>query len=94
MFLSVFLPSVSLLICFNFDAGILTMHDGKGKKDRTVPIPQVLVPELKRQLRIVATIHEADLQTKYAGAFLPDQLERKYKAELLACSNKTYALWV
>ena len=26
--------------CFNFDAGILTVHDGKGKKDRTVPIPQ------------------------------------------------------
>ena len=22
--------------CFNFDAGILTVHDGKGQKDRTV----------------------------------------------------------
>jgi integrase len=30
---------------FNFDAGILTVH-GKGKKDRTVPIPQKIVPEL------------------------------------------------
>lgn len=28
---------------FNFDAGILTIHDGKGKKDRTIPLPQVLL---------------------------------------------------
>jgi integrase len=65
--------------CFNFDAGILTVHDGKGKKDRTVPIPQILVPKLKQQLRKVMAIHEADLKAKYAGTFLPDQLERKYK---------------
>ncbi|WP_442499337.1 integron integrase [Methylobacter sp. sgz302048] len=65
--------------CFNFDAGILTVHSGKGEKDRTVPIPQVIVPELKLQLRKVTAIHEADLQAKYAGTFLPDQLERKYK---------------
>ncbi len=25
--------------CFNFDMGILTIHDGKGQKDRTVPLP-------------------------------------------------------
>ena len=31
---------------FNFDAGILTIHDGKGKKNRTVPIPKVLYDEL------------------------------------------------
>jgi len=37
----------------------------------------------------VAAIHEADLQTKYAGAFLPDQLERKYKAELSSSPAQT-----
>ncbi|WP_153306693.1 phage integrase N-terminal SAM-like domain-containing protein, partial [Desulfogranum japonicum] len=31
--------------CFNFSAGVLTIHDGKGQKDRTVPIPEILVPE-------------------------------------------------
>ena len=31
---------------FNFDFGILTVHDGKGKKDRTVPLPQKLLPQL------------------------------------------------
>lgn len=25
--------------CMNFDAGIVTVHDGKGQKDRTVPLP-------------------------------------------------------
>ena len=65
--------------CFNFDAGILTVHDGNGKKDRTVPIPHILVPELKRQLQKVAAVFEDDKQANFAGTFLPDQLDRKYK---------------
>jgi integron integrase len=65
--------------CFNFDAGILTVHDGKGKKDRTVPIPQSIVPELKKQLRKVVAVHDGDMKAKYAGTFLPDQLDRKDK---------------
>jgi integron integrase len=64
---------------FSFDADKLTVQDGKGKRDRTVPIPQVLVPELKQQLRKVTAIHEADLKAKYAGTFLPDQLDRNYQ---------------
>jgi len=58
---------------FNFDAGVITIHDGKGKKDRTVPLPQSLVPELQKQLQKVASIHQADLKAKYSGTFLPDQ---------------------
>ncbi len=65
--------------CFNFDAGILTIHDGKGQKDRTVPLPQSLIPALKQQLKKIAALHEADLKTNYAGVFLPDQLGRKYQ---------------
>jgi hypothetical protein len=34
---------------FNFEAEILTVH-GKGKKDRTVPLPETIVPELTFQL--------------------------------------------
>jgi len=65
--------------CFNFDAGILIVHDGKGKKDPTVPLSQTLVPALKQQLRKVSEVYEADMRAKYADTFLPDQLERKYK---------------
>lgn len=65
--------------CFNFDTRILTVHDGKGQKDRTVPIPETIVPELKRHLRSVSDTHQADLKAGYAGAFLPTLLEKKYR---------------
>ncbi len=64
--------------CLNFDAGVLTVHDGKGQKDRTVPLPQTLIPSLKKQLDKVFHLHDADLKARYAGTFLPDQLDRKY----------------
>jgi integron integrase len=64
---------------FNFDAGIITIHDGKGKKDRTVPMPLSIVPELQEQLRAVMEVHKADLTANFSGTFLPDQLDRKYK---------------
>ena len=47
-----------------------------------MPLPQTcqtLVPTLKKQLRKVSEIYEADSKAKFAGTFLPDQLERKYK---------------
>lgn len=62
---------------FNFDAGILTVH-GKGGKDRTVPIPQTIMPELTAQFEAIKKLHDADLAAGYAGVFLEDQLEKKY----------------
>ena len=64
---------------FNFDFGMLTVHDGKGKKDRTVPLPQIIMPELKAHLEKVKYLHDRDLDEGYAGAFLFDALEKKYK---------------
>jgi len=63
----------------NYDHGILTVHDGKGKKDRTVPLPQKIMPELKTHLESVITLHEQDLHSGYDGAFLMGSLEKKYK---------------
>jgi integron integrase len=62
---------------FNFEAGILTVH-GKGKKDRTVPLPETIVPELTSQLEVVKNIHDEDLAAGYSGVFLDDRLEKKY----------------
>ena len=62
---------------FNFDAGILTLH-GKGSKDRTVPIPQKIMPELTAQFEAIKKLHDADIAAGYAGVFLDDQLEKKY----------------
>ena len=63
----------------NFDTGILTVHDGKGVKDRTVPIPETIAPDLKIQITSVIDLHRADLRSGYAGVFLPGSLEKKYK---------------
>ncbi|OHE56042.1 MAG: integrase, partial [Thermodesulfovibrio sp. RBG_19FT_COMBO_42_12] len=62
---------------FNLDEGILTIH-GKGKKDRTVPLPQTIIPELTAQLEIVKKLHDKDLASGYTGVFLDDLLEKEY----------------
>jgi integrase len=64
---------------FNFDHGILTVHDGKGKKDRSVPLPQRLMPNLKAHLERVKKLHDRDLAAAYSGAFMFDAIEKKYK---------------
>jgi integrase len=64
---------------FNFDAGVLTVHDGKGKKDRTVPLPKAIWPELQRQIERVKKLQEQDLAAGYSGVFLDHLLEKKYK---------------
>lgn len=65
--------------CFHFDTGLLTVHDGKGQKDRTIPIPQVILPELRAQIGFLKDLHRRDTERNYAGVFLVNALERKYK---------------
>jgi integron integrase len=65
---------------FNFDAGILTIHHGKGRKGRTVPLPQSILPQLRAQLEHVRELHEQDLAAGYAGVFMEGLLEKKYPA--------------
>jgi integron integrase len=64
----------------NFHTGILTIHDGKGKKDRSVPLPQRIMPQLQAQVEKVIEVHEEDLTAGYDGTFLFNQLEVKYKS--------------
>jgi integrase len=64
--------------CFNLDSGLLTVHDGKGQKDRTVPLPARMMPEIREQIEAVRRVHE-DLAVGYAGVFLPRQLDTKYR---------------
>ena len=63
----------------NFDTGILAVHDGKGRKDRSVPLPQIIIPEIKAQLNCVKEVYKQDIEKGYAGTFLFGQLEKKYK---------------
>ena len=64
---------------FNFDHCILTVHDGKGKKDRTMPLPEKILPQIHKQFEKVKALHREDLEANYAGAFMFGSLEKKYK---------------
>ncbi len=64
---------------FNFDHHVLTIHDGKGEKDRMVPLPEAIRDDLQNQVKKVIALHEADLKDGYSGVFMPDRLEKKYK---------------
>jgi len=64
---------------FNFDFEILTIHDGKGKKDRSVPLPKKLIPKLLEHMERVKKLHDKDLKAGYDGVFMFDNIENKYK---------------
>ena len=42
----------------NFDMKVITVHDGKGQKDRTLPMPDTLVTALHDQVKIVIQQYE------------------------------------
>ncbi len=64
--------------CLNFDAELVTVHDGKGKKDRTVPLPKALLGELGEHVLSLKELHRNDLAKGYDGVFLLNALEKKY----------------
>lgn len=43
---------------------IVTVHDGKGKKDRTVPLPEFLKVDLQAHLKRVYALHEQDVERR------------------------------
>lgn len=63
----------------NFDFSILTVHDGKGKKDRTLPLPKTIMQGLEGHIERVKALHDKDMDRGYSGAFMLDSIEKKYK---------------
>jgi len=58
--------------------GFLTIHAGKGDKDRTTLLPISIRDELKVHLESVRKIFEEDLKEGHANVWLPGALARKY----------------
>lgn len=56
----------------------ITVHDGKGKKDRRTVLPASLVPALKQQLDEADVLHHRDLADGLGAVYLPHALARKY----------------
>ncbi|MFU8848573.1 MAG: integron integrase [Opitutales bacterium] len=62
----------------DFDENLVIIHDGKGQKDRSVPLPKALKAALREQVRRVAKQLERDLKTEnFGGAFMPETLSRR-----------------
>jgi len=62
----------------DFGNGLITVHDGKGGKNRVVPLPKSLAAALKSQIERVTLIHRADAMAGLGCVWLPGELAKKY----------------
>ena len=62
----------------DFGRNEITVHDGKGMKDRMTVLPQSIQAALRQHLERARFVHEQDLAAGLGGVSLPFALERKY----------------
>ena len=62
----------------DFEYGTILVRDGKGAKDRVVPLAKSVMPALKRQVEFVRAQHAMDLKEGFGDAYLPPNLEKKW----------------
>lgn len=62
----------------DFEYKTFTVRDGKGEKDRIAPLPDSIIPDLRRQIERVRLLHEEDLSAGFGEVYLPTALENKY----------------
>jgi len=64
----------------NLDEQVLTIHDGKGLKDRSVPLPVSIMSELVSHIENLEKLYEQDLDSDYDGVFMPGAMHQKLKS--------------
>lgn len=62
----------------DFERHEICVRDGKGAKDRRVPLPDRLVERLREQIARATVLHGHDRASGAAGVHLPHALARKY----------------
>jgi len=67
----------------DFDAGKVIIHNGKGGKDRTLPLPDSLHSPMQQHVEELKSLHTRDLEIGFRGVFLPSMLEKKYRSAAL-----------
>ena len=64
----------------DFDRHEVTVHDGKGRKDRVTVLPVQMEAPLRSHLATIRTQHASDLRAGHGSVSLSDALDRKYPA--------------
>ena len=64
----------------DFARNSIIVREGKGDKDRRVPMPQRLVALLKSQTERTLIVHRTDIAAGFGAVWLPHALARKYSA--------------
>jgi integron integrase len=62
----------------DFENRSILVREGKGNKDRVVPLPANTTDPLREQIARVKTLHDQDLANGFGTVHLPDALEKKY----------------
>lgn len=61
----------------DIDRRLVTVRQGKGNKDRVVPLPLLLIEPLQKHIRKLQDLHEG-YAAKRVQVSLPDKLDKKY----------------
>lgn len=67
----------------NLSHRLLTVHRGKGRKDRTMPLPVSLLPRIEEHLGAVRRQFDEDVDSGFSGAFMPEGSPAKWKHRAL-----------
>ncbi len=62
----------------DFSSHQIIVRDAKGENDRSVPLPESIVFDLRLHIQRVKFLHQRDLSEGYGEVHLPYALERKY----------------
>ena len=66
------------VIALDLNRQSITVHAGKGGKDRVTVLPESLLVDIRNQIHRVRLLHKSDLAMGYSGASMPAALSRKY----------------
>jgi integron integrase len=62
----------------DFERGEIVVRDGKGAKDRRVPLPRRLCEPLRERIERTRIVHAQDCASGWGRVWLPDAIARKY----------------
>lgn len=64
----------------DFARGQIIVREGKGDKDRAVPLPQRVAHRLREQIEFVRRLHVQDVEEGQGRVYLPTAIREKYLA--------------